>query len=302
MLPFQPIAMILLRLLPSSFAAFLVALAVLAAALPARLRASETPELFAFDNGVGRSAWSGERQAATLRALGYQGITYNYTTPADIAARVAAIQQAGLRMYGLYAPARLDQAETFAPGLAETVRALRGTGAVLWLIVPKPAKAGHHDAEVVAKIQAASDLAASAGLRVVLYPHKGFFVADVEHAYRLAVAAQRANVGVTFNLCHELAAGNGARLPALLRQVAPLLQMVSLNGATDKPGGTWDDFIQVLGQGQYDVAALLRTLREINYRGPIGLQFYNVKGDTQANLAQSMLAWRGMTKGIWSSP
>lgn len=294
--------MSLLRLFPSSFAACLIAVAGLASALAPRLQAGETPELFAFDNGVGRAAWPGERQAATLRELGYQGITYNYTTPADITARVAAIQQAGLRMYGLYAPARLDNDETFAPGLAETVRALRGTGAVLWLIVPKPAKAGNYNAEVVAKIQAAADLAASAGLRVVLYPHKGFFIADVEHAYRLAVQAQRANVGVTFNLCHELAAGNGARLPAIIRQVAPLLQMVSVNGATDKPGGTWDDFIQVLGQGQYDVAALLRTLRDVNYRGPIGLQFYNVKGDTQANLAQSMIAWRSMTQGIWSSP
>ncbi|MBI5691687.1 MAG: TIM barrel protein [Verrucomicrobia bacterium] len=294
--------MLLLRLLPSSGVAFLTIVASCLGGLPPRLSAADAPELFAFDNGVGRSAWSGERQAATLRELGYQGITYNYTNPEDMATRLAAIQQAGLRMYGLYAPARLGQEETFAPGLAETVRALRGSGAVLWLIVPKPAQAGNYDAEVVQKIQAAADLAASAGLRVVLYPHKGFFVADVEHAYRLAVTAQRANVGVTFNLCHELAAGNGARLPAILRQVAPLLQMVSLNGATDKPGGTWDDFIQVLGQGQYDVAALLRTLREVNYRGPIGLQFYNVKGDPYANLSHSMIAWRSLNKGIWSSP
>jgi sugar phosphate isomerase/epimerase len=258
--------------------------------------AGDAPELFAFDNGVGRTAWPGELQARTLRELGYQGITYNFTTPEDIAARVGAIQQAGLRMYGLYVPARLGNEQTFAPGVAETVRALRGSGAVLWLIVPKPAKAGAYDEEVVQKVREAADLAASAGLRVVLYPHKGFYLADVEHACRVALLTQRANVGVTVNLCHELAAGNGPRLPAIIRQVAPLLQMVSVNGATDRPGGTWDDYIQVLGRGEYDVAAILRTLREVNYQGPIGLQFYNVKGETRANLEQSMLAWHTLTR------
>jgi len=46
----------------------------LSAALPA-------PEFFVFDNGVGRGKWTPEEQAKTLKELGYDGISYNYTNP-----------------------------------------------------------------------------------------------------------------------------------------------------------------------------------------------------------------------------
>jgi hypothetical protein len=36
-------------------------------------------EFFVFDNGVGRGMWTPEEQAAILKQLGYDGISYNYT-------------------------------------------------------------------------------------------------------------------------------------------------------------------------------------------------------------------------------
>src|SRR5690606_5830962 len=57
-------------------------------------------------------------------------------------------------------------------------------------------------------------------------------------------------------------------------------------------GPAWDNYIKLLGEGEYDVALLLHTLREIRYSGPIGIQFYGVKGDSQENLAATMRAWR----------
>jgi sugar phosphate isomerase/epimerase len=47
-----------------------------------------------------------------------------------------------------------------------------------------------------------------------------------------------------------------------------------------------------LGRGEFDVKAFLRTLRELGYEGPIGLQCYNVAGDREENLRLSMKAWR----------
>jgi len=132
---------------------------------------------------------------------------------------------------------------------------------------------------------------------VVLYPHKGFYLATAEQALALVGRVERANVGLTVNLCHELAAGNGARLPEIIRKVAPLLELVSINGATDRPAGNWDDYIKVLGEGTYDVPAILRTLTEINYTGPIGLQFYGVKGEPKANLGKAMRAWKALSGG-----
>jgi sugar phosphate isomerase/epimerase len=143
-----------------------------------------------------------------------------------------------------------------------------------------------------------ADLAATAGLRVVVYPHFGFYVATAEQAFALVTKAERANVGVTVNLSHELAAGHGARLPAIIRRVAPLLEMVSLNGASDRPGPGWNNYIKVLATGDYDVQALLRVLQEVNYTGPVGLQCYNVQGEPKANLETAHRAWTGLTTAL----
>jgi len=250
------------------------------------------------DNGVGRGVWSPEKQASTLREIGFDGISYNYTTPADLARWLAELKSRNLRLYGIYLGARIDADPAVPAGLPEAVALLRGSGAVIWLTLPKPAEPGNYDNQAVQRIRQVADLAGSAGLRVVVHPHFGFYVASAEQALALVTRVERANVGLTVNLAHELAAGHGPRLPAILRHVAPLLQMVSLNGASDRPGPGWDNYIKVLGTGDYDVKALLDVLREVNYTGPVGLQCYNLKGEPQANLAAAHRAWTSLTAAL----
>jgi sugar phosphate isomerase/epimerase len=70
---------------------------------------------------------------------------------------------------------------------------------------------------------------------------------------------------------------------------------VSINGADtfdNQPG--WKRYIQPLDKGDFDTAAFLRTLRELGYTGPIGLQCYGITGDAREHLALSMDAWRRM--------
>ena len=74
----------------------------------------------------------------------------------------------------------------------------------------------------------------------------------------------------------------------------PRLWAVSINGADefdDKPG--WGHYIQPLGRGSFDMLAFLKTLRQLGYTGPIGLQCYGIQGDVRDTLAESMKAWRG---------
>jgi hypothetical protein len=40
------------------------------------------------------------------------------------------------------------------------------------------------------------------------------------------------------------------------------------------------------------VGRLLKTLKQLGYRGPIGLQCYGIGGDAREHLARSMAAWR----------
>lgn len=266
--------------------------------LPTAFAADAQWPLFAMDNGVGRGTWSPEQQAATLAELGFQGISYNYTRADDIPVWRKQLEARGLALTGIYLPARLEGDRLLPPDLADVVENLRGSGAVIWLTIPAPTGPGEHEPVALAHIREVADLAAAAGVRVVLYPHRGFYLATAEHAFSLVQKAQRSNVGLTVNLSHELAAGNGRRLPDIIRTVAPLLERVSLNGASDVANGGWGDYIKLLGDGSYDVAALLKVLREVNYAGPVGVQFYNLAGGPKDNLAATIAAWKALLAGL----
>ena len=138
-----------------------------------------------------------------------------------------------------------------------------------------------------------ADLAATSDLRVALYPHSGFYVATTADALRLTKKVDRQNLGATINLCHELMTDQGPKLDETIREVAPYLFVVSINGADVKqPGYSWDRLIQPLGRGDFDVCGFVGKLKAAGYRGPIGLQCYAVKGDKLENLRQSIKAWK----------
>lgn len=242
-------------------------------------------EFYAFDNGVGRGEWPPEEQAKVLAELGYAGIGDSGTE--DLDARLAAFDRHGVKVFNLYVPCYLDREPAYGEDLVHAIERLKGTDVDLWLTVQGKADDDLKAVQIVGEI---ADLAAEFGLRVALYPHYGFYVADIEDTVRVARKVMRSNVGVTFNLCHELRAGNEARFNDLLELAAPDLFLVSINGA-DHEGG-WDRLIRPLGEGEFDVFALLKKLQSIGYEGPIGLQCYAVEGDQVANLKQSMAQWK----------
>ncbi|MCX7006505.1 MAG: helix-turn-helix domain-containing protein, partial [Kiritimatiellaeota bacterium] len=79
----------------------------------------------------------------------------------------------------------------------------------------------------------------------------------------------------------------------LLDEAKPYLFLVTLNGADSHPAKTaMPNAIQTLGKGTYDMPALLKKLKAIGFKGPIGLQCFNIKGDPQELLTGSMGAWK----------
>jgi sugar phosphate isomerase/epimerase len=85
----------------------------------------------------------------------------------------------------------------------------------------------------------------------------------------------------------------------LLKRAMPRLWAVSINGADEfDPKPDWQRYIQPLGQGSFDVGTLLKTLKELGYKGPIGLQCFGIGGDTREHLARSMEAWRELSKNL----
>ena len=107
------------------------------------------------------------------------------------------------------------------------------------------------------------------GLRIAIYPHIGDWTERFEDAVQVARLVDRKNFGVTFNLCHTLAAGDEDRIPALLEEAGPSLFAVTINGAdAGVKGPQWNRLIQTLDRGSYDVGIVLRTLKRHGLSGP----------------------------------
>lgn len=240
---------------------------------------------FVFEDGLGDNP--PDRQAEIARQIGFDGISFDGTKL--LPERLRALDQRRLKLFFLYLAVDISGPKNvYEPGFDEAVAALRGRDAAIWLTIR-----GQGDGDEERAVEAAqhvADLAATAGLRVALYPHYSYYVARLDDALRIADKAQRPNLGVTFNLCHELRSGGGPDFTPLLKRAMPRLYAVSINGA-DRAGADWDRLIQPLDRGDYDVPGLLRTLARLGYRGPIGLQCYGIKGDPVENLRRSMTAW-----------
>ena len=238
-----------------------------------------------------------------LAALGYRGVGPVAFEPAQwehlTGKLIPLLDEKKLKLYAVYSSLRVDRSGyVIDPGVERNLASLQGRGALIWLPVTskdfKPSDP-EGDAQAVAGVRAVADAAARYGLSVSLYPHFANLVERVADAVRIAEKADRKNVGVTFNLCHWLRTDGPDSMERVLRLAAPRLNMVTINGA-DREGKDWGRLIQPLDQGDFDVGALLGELKRLGYRGPVGLQGYDVankfKIEPSENLRRSMAAWR----------
>lgn len=259
---------------------------------------------FAFDNGTGGQTVPFAEQARMLKELGYDGIAYSGTK--RIPEMLQALDTHGLKMLSIYVGANVDSgAPAYGAGLPAAIEQLKGRDVQIWLfILGKGPASEATDQRAAAIVREVADLAEPAGLRVALYPHVGFYVAQLGDALRVVNKAGRKNVGVCFNLCHFLRLEDPQQLEARLAEARPHLLAVSINGADSGPPGQlgWDRLIQTLDRGSFDVGRVLKALRRLDYRGPIGLQCYAIAGDRRDNLRRSMEAWRRLVARVAAAP
>ena len=259
-------------------------------------KASSRPfwPFFSFQNGLGGVAM--EDQPKLLKELGYDGIEFN-GNPQQIPAMLAALDAQGLKMFTMYTGANLDPKKPpYHPGLKTAIERLKGRGTLLSLTIlgAAPKASAELDDRAAAILDEIADAAEKSDLRIAMYPHVGFYVAKVDDAVRLAKRVNRKSVGVGFNLCHFLKLDDEKNLEAKIREASPYLLAVSVNGADSGETNAmpWSRLIQTLDRGSFDVARMLRVLRQIDYRGPVGLQCYAVPGESRENLTRSIRAWR----------
>jgi sugar phosphate isomerase/epimerase len=244
------------------------------------------PGFYAFQNGM--KFKSVEEGVKLIKDLGYQGVGSAY--PKDLAILKAACEMEGLKIFSVYLGGKVN-AENFSyeKEVGEAIELLKGTDALVEINVQRGNDP--NDAQAIAMVKEIGDKAKAAGLKVVIYPHDKFHIERVDHAVKIAKATGCDNVGVAFNLCHFLKVQPKDDLAATLTAVKPLLWSVSISGA-DSDGKDWNTLIRPLDEGTFDTSVVLKHLRDMGYKGAIGLQCYNIRIDPKENLTRSILAWK----------
>jgi sugar phosphate isomerase/epimerase len=240
-----------------------------------------------------------EQQAEMLKSLGYGGVGHIWLD--GVAERLKTLDAAGLKLYQITMTVDVTPGkQAYDPRFKDVLALVKGRHMQFALLLngmkPSDPSADPHAVNILREM---SDMARDSGAQLLLYPHQGNWIERIEDSIRVADKVDRPNVGVMFNLCHWLRVDKQRDYKPLLKQAMPRLWAVSINGADqfdEKPG--WDRYIQPLDRGSFDVGAMLKTLRELGYKGPIGLQCYGIGGDAREHLARSMAAWRKLTANL----
>ena len=234
-----------------------------------------------------------EQQAVLLKELGYDGVGHLWLD--KIPERLKTLDAAGLKLFQITMTVDITPGKpAYDPKFKEVMPLLKGRGVQFVLLINglKPSDPAG-DARAIEIIREMASVAADSGAQILLYPHTAIWMEKIQDAVRVADKVARPNVGVMFNLCHYLRVTKDRDYKPMLVQAMPRLWAVSISGADefdDQPG--WAHYIQPLGRGSFDMMAFLKTLRQLGYTGPIGLQCYGIQGDVRDNLAESIKAWR----------
>jgi sugar phosphate isomerase/epimerase len=277
---------------------------------PAQTRqASWAPKLYPFCMEVSDAKRRTlAQEAQMLREIGFDGVGYllwldNSDVPVrklgeDLEANLRTLDKAGLPILDLGASVNVDpNARPYDPRLVEAIHKLKGrplTISVMLTGLPPGDERGMKPAVKI--LHQLGDLAAKSGLRISIYHHKDNWTESFIHALRVVEEVDHPCVGANFNLCHWLGVDGDKDYRPHLREGAEKIFVVTICGS--KVGGkTVAELVQPLDQGDFDNRKLLLVLREIGYRGPIGLQCFGIPGDAREHLRRSMNIWKAWKAG-----
>lgn len=266
-----------------------------------RSASAQPNPFFVFDNGLnGPGLEKVDAKLDLVKETGFQGLSWRVGPTERVKEVLDGAKNRGLKVFVIYANLDLKDGKlVYDPRIKDIVRLCQGADAMLWpnLTSKQFAKSSPDgDAIAVEGLRELADFCAAHGVRIAIYPHVNMWVHRVEDALRLVKKVDRKNVGLCFNLCHALIDGAEDRIPALIEEIAPYLFVATINGADSHPAKPGSGTIQALNKGSYDVKIVLKKLHDVGFRGPIGLQCFNIKGDPKIVLKDSMDAWRELSK------
>ena len=231
-------------------------------------------------------------QMKLLHTLDYDGYSqYGIDGLADV---LKAVDDNRLKLFQFYVYVSLDPSKPrYDARLKEAIKLLKGRETIISLLIDgkqtSPAERERQTVEVVREI---ADMAAGCDLRVAIYP----YYETVQDAINTVQKANRKNLGVIFSQVFFFITEDENNLKVTLKTAMPFLYAVNINGTDGGhkgyKGTDFSRLIQTLDRGSYDNLKLLTLLRELGYKGPIGLHCCYIRGDVCDSLARSMEAWK----------
>lgn len=238
--------------------------------------------------------------ASLLREVGFDGTGYsNLASPAlDDALR--AFDTAGLKVYLFEMPINLapQAAAPYDPRLPDLIRKLKGRDATVAVNLFGRKPGDPEGLESAVKIlRELGDVATEAGVRISIYNHVDCWSESVPFVVEVVKKVNHPRVGFNFNVCHWVKVEGAKDFKPVLRENAAKLFCVTICGSTIGAPTWTNGLIQPLDKGSFDNRALLATLREIGYRGPVGIMCYGVPGDAREHLRRSLATWKSWQAG-----
>ena len=256
---------------------------------------SWAPKLFGFCMQVADTKKrSLPEQAQMLRALGFDGVGYPVWLGEELDGNLRVLDEAGLKLYLVETIVNVNPAAPpFDPRLPAAIRKLKGRSATVCVILRGLPPGDPRGVEPAVKtLRQLGDLAAASGLKISIYHHTGDWAVSMLFALKIVKETNHPQVGVNFNLCHWLMIDGDKDYRPVLRENADKVFIVTINGAKVGTKVWTNGLILPLDQGDFDNRQLLATLRDVGYRGPIGLMCYGIPGDAREHLEHSMTVWK----------
>jgi sugar phosphate isomerase/epimerase len=253
---------------------------------------------FAYKNSMEKKVETMAEQAAILAEIGFDGYDHRELDALD--ETLKALDAKGLKMFTIYFKVDIDAPDApFNAGLPEALPLLKDRGTILWCNTHskhfKPSDPAG-DEIAVPIFQKLADMCAPYGVRIAPYPHVNMWVESPEDTSRLAAKVNRPNFGTSFNLYHwKVLEGDRKRpIEEVAKLLAPNLMVISINGDEGSK-------IAIGPLEEADIAeyrTVLKAFRDHGYRGPVGLQCYNIEADPRVHLKQSMTVWQQLKEQL----
>ena len=272
---------------------FLFVLATVLFLAPAH--AAPGPELFARTNLV---AWcivpfdakkrGPEERAVMLERMQVKRLAYDYRAEhiPSFDAEMEALKRHGIELTAWWFPGALHEE---ARGILAVIKRHQ-LHPQLWITgggesTKTPEEQRARVGAEAKRLQPIAQAAAQIGCTVALYNHGAWF-GEPENQMQIIERLRQhgvTNVGIVYNQHHGHE--HLDRFAALLQLMKPYLMALNLNGMTRR-GDQVGKKIIPLGQGDLDVA-LLQTIRDSGWRGPIGL-LNHTDEDAEARLLDNL--------------